>query len=199
VQAKRLYPNESYKQLQHRVRGQLQSGILINSSGQASDTFGTPTLPIYAFYNCLEGRREEPWLCCGLKRYQPLLGVTVAPATLVARLASNGQTRYTEILPISKPLSCLVHCPAGRTNSDTAGSHAQALLHGIQQLHDNDVSFGVGLALPRRILASLQTGEDVDGEPGDPSIGLVTSHQPLEELADAESDTDRGNRRRFEG
>ncbi|MGA4981955.1 DUF6615 family protein [Streptomyces cellulosae] len=196
VQAKRLYPNDAYQQLHHRVggaKGPLQSDALIGSSQWESRTHNLSTFPVYAFYNSLPGRRTEPWICCGLNRYQPLLGITIAPATSVASLAAIRRIRYVDILPVSKPVSCLVHCPRRRTLNDSAGSHAQLLLDGIQWLHGGGVRFGGGLALPQRVLASFESRHELEREPGDPKIALVTSHQRLDEVRyidrdDAQSD-----------
>ncbi|MFD4955251.1 DUF6615 family protein [Streptomyces sp. NPDC058451] len=189
VQAKHLYPDNSYVQLNHKIGGpggQLQRDVLIESSQREGTAGGVSTFPIYAFYNCLEGARSEPWLCCGLNRYQPLLGITMAPASAVSKLAAARTVRYVDILPTARPFSCVVHCPRGRSVADSAGSHAQALLNGIQWLHGGDVGLGRGVALPGRIAHAIHTRSEVDRQIGDPQITLVTGHQTLDRVGDGE-------------
>ncbi|WP_431993314.1 DUF6615 family protein [Streptomyces albogriseolus] len=182
IQAKRLYhPSEQYEQLDHKVgvRKLSQSGLLVRSS--TSRSRADQPVPMYVFYNCLQGARSDPWMCDGLRscQQQTLLGVTIASANRIDRLVQQGCNSYSDVLPVSRPLSCLVHCPNGRTGKDAHGSHAAALLAGVQRLRGQDEPVPAGSDLPPHLEEGLFTGEDVIAAEGDPRIALFTAHEPL--------------------
>ncbi|MBO0914191.1 MULTISPECIES: DUF6615 family protein [Streptomyces] len=185
IQAKRLYhPGERYEELKHKVRrgsdGRIwQSRLLVEAARREGRNGEVPPVPLYAFYNCLQGKRAEPWPCTRLEpcQQQPLLGITIAPAQQIDELVVKGKNGYCDVLAESKPLSCLVHCPTARSGHHQE-SYASTLLMGMEGLHSNDVLSSTP-SLPGRIEEALEADDEVVAEESDPRIALITGHAAL--------------------
>ncbi|WP_406354291.1 DUF6615 family protein [Streptomyces sp. NBC_00658] len=188
IQAKRLYhPSERYEQLKHEVRTGSggsrirQSRLLVEAARREGRSGKIQPVPLYAFYNCPQGKRAEPWRCEALEpcQQQSLLGITIAPARRIDDLVVEGKNAYGDVLAASWPLSCLVHCSTTRAGHRPQRSYASTLLTGMEWLHTGDVDLPSTPSLPSRIEEALVTDGEVVAEESDPRIALITGREGL--------------------
>lgn len=105
VQAKKLdIGTERYKSLDHVSANGRQVDLLLRASQRES------FWPMYCFYNYSANVMPQRWRVCGEPRVDELMGCAVSPAPAIEGAIRRGADRLVDIVPLSRPWSCLVCC-----------------------------------------------------------------------------------------
>lgn len=147
VQAKRLFPDRTYKNIIEDKKNPTQQVNKLVSSGSSYKSFtGKKLYPLYIFYNTwnenyYQKTKGFPEKCCEKGQPHTILGCTYADAFEVKKKLLISKDSLDDYISISHPLSCLIACSINIDYTDLA----KALAHRFVFLKniDDDIDYPV--------------------------------------------------------